>query len=407
MHRGTLIRYTVAGLIVVMLGALAGWYIFVRGQIAHTTATDTARGFGSIASFGSDTGGTYDNISEGEGVAGQSAQRGTPAPRLWKITTTPVSGLGFAATSSRLYFVERATGNILIANPSDSSVTRLTNTLFPKIYDAQFTGNGSVVLRFLSSEGEPEGFAGIIATSSSTSSPSGLLGKKLPTGVTAVAVRSDSPQLFFLARTSGGLVGATAGWSLSDQKQVFTSALSGWQPLFLSDGKIYVTQNPSDDVPGYAFSIGGNGSLTEILPGLPGLTVLPKASSSALLYGTSQAGRLTLFVQSGAQSTAVQLPIRTIADKCAWAPDATLSAYCAVPVSGTQGRFLDEWYMGAAHTTDAWWRIEAVAGTAERFFTTDSSLALDVERPVVDASGSYIAFINRQDGTLWMLRITQ
>ena len=47
------------------------------------------------------------------------------------------------------------------------------------------------------------------------------------------------------------------------------------------------------------------------------------------------------------------------------------------------------------------------AGTAEKLFATDTSLALDVEKPAIDATGSYLGFINAADGSLWMLRIAQ
>lgn len=410
MQRGTLLRYVVAALIIAILGALAGWYMFVRNQVADTNATDTARGFGTTASFGSSAGGTYDNISGGDGAMHSGGEKITPAPRLWKITTTPVAGMGFAATSSRIYFVERATGNILIANPADSSVDRVTNTLFPKIHSAEFSGDGSVVLRFLNSAGTKTTFVGAVAsTSIASSTPKGLLGKTLPPEVRATAVRPNMPQLFLISsNTDGGVTGATASWDMTGQKQIFVSALSSWQPFLLSDGSIYISQSPADDLVGYAFSIGKAGELTSLVPGgAPGLTILPKTGSTALIYGSSQNGVLSLFVKASGNAAPVRLPLRTLADKCVWSPENGLIAYCATPVSGTQGTFIENWYMGTVHTTDVWWRVDGSSGTVEKFFTTDTSISLDVEHPIMDTSGAYITFINRRDGTLWLLRIAQ
>jgi len=148
-----------------------------------------------------------------------------------------------------------------------------------------------------------------------------------------------------------------------------------------------------------------NGAFVPLLRAIPGLTLLPHPSSRALLYGAS-GGTLTLFARTSATSTSGSLPIRTTADKCVWDPKQQFIAYCAVPQSLPAPSFLDRWYRGEVHTADAWWRVDAGAASAELLFSPGNAV-LDVERPVIDNSGNYIAFVNAVDKSLWLLRIEE
>ena len=92
-----------------------------------------------------------------------------------------------------------------------------------------------------------------------------------------------------------------------------------------------------------------------------------------------------------------------------WAPaspkamrDKSLIVYCAVPQVSPDNNFLDRWYRGEVHTADSWWRVSVNANSAELLYTPGD--ILDVENPVIDGSGNYIAFINGIDKSLWLLR---
>jgi hypothetical protein len=403
MKIGTAFRFLALALVVIIIGALLGWYAFIKKQVGTTETIDSARGFGIAPSFGSPLG----SVGDLSGLAtASSSAPGTAAPRLWQVTKTPVAGFGFSASTSRLYFAERATGNVLIADPADSSLARLTNTLFPKTYQAFFAADGSVILRGLNDAGSVTTFAGTLSASSTEDGPQPLAGLYLAENISALSARRAPDQLFYLADSSEGVAGKTADWKGAGQKQVFSSGLKQWQPLYLPDGSLYVTQNAADGVAGYAFRI-ANGSASALVGPVAGLEVLPRASSTALVYSSSGGGGVGLFARTNASSSVVTLPIRTIAQKCVWQPGSGAVAYCAVPVSIGSTTFLQDLFDGSLHTTDVWWRVDVSAGTAAKFFTTDSSLALDVRDPQMDESGAYIAFRNGADDTLWMLRINQ
>lgn len=404
-----ILQYTLAALTVIVIGGLVGWYVFVQKEITGTEASDTARGFGVAALFGSPTGSSYANSSGsfGEEVTGvQASSTGNVAPRLWKVTAVPVAGFGFAASSTLLHFAERSSGNVLLANPFNSSVVRLTNTLFPKIYEALFASDGSVILRSLTDTGIITTYAGTIASSTVIGEPVALQGVYLPQNISALAVRSPQQIFFLVSDPQSGTAGVTSTWTGSSQKPVFASALSGWRIWWLADGTMYVSQKASDDVTGYSFTV--QGGTTRALVSGPGLTVLPRVRSAALLYSTSSGGQVSLYARASADSSAIRLPIRTISEKCVWAPGENLIAYCAVPVSApATNSYLYERYRGTLHTSDIWWRVDVSAGTAESLYAPNVSVEIDVENPTIDQSGEYIAFTNGIDKSLWMLRVTQ
>jgi hypothetical protein len=404
----TYVTYGALFAIVVMVGALVGWYFVLRSEQQGITAADVARGDASSVFEGA-IGSTYANIVgmlTGKGTEGGVEQR---PPRMWQVSKTPVAGMTFMKDGNvvRVQFVERATGYVLSASTETGEVTRVTNTLKPRVYEALFTKDGGVILRSL--EGERiKTFAGSTIQGASgtttSSSESALEGVYLDDDILELTADPDAPAIFSLLPSgNGGIVGAVSGWDGGKAKRIFDSSVTGWESTWLPDGRIILAQKAADDVPGYAYALSSTGVLTPLIRGVPGLTILAKSSSDALLFGRS-AGIVSLFARVSQNATAVTLPVKTPADKCVWSPGASLVAFCAVPQSIPSGNYLNERYAGTAHTSDAWWRINASAGTAELLYAPDGA-TLDVEQPVVDDSGTYIAFLNGVDRSLWVLRI--
>jgi len=234
-----------------------------------------------------------------------------------------------------------------------------------------------------------------------------LSGVILEDGILSLTVNPLKPELFYILNNKdGGVIGVTSAWDGSKQKRVFSSGIAGWRPYWLSDGRIILAQNPAYNAPGFAYELGSDGSLTPILSNIPGLTILPRASSKDIIYGESADNSLALYLKKGSND-AVLLPLKTVADKCVWAPGKQQVAYCAVPKAIGYGNFIEPWLQGRIHTSDVWWKINTSDASTEILFTspTASRLSLDVLHPVVDQSGRYLAFMNGVDSTLWVLRI--
>lgn len=406
-----IIQFVLAALIVSILGGFAGYYFFIKNKTQQAQQTVEGIGNDDATGFAGQVGSTYQNIASDTGTT--SAEVGRRAPRLWQVTKTPVAGFGFGASGAYLFIAERATGNILRADPSTASIVRLTNTLLPKVHEALFSRSGDVVLRTTNDDGVITSFAATIATttvSTSTSTPNVLEGTYLPQNIVAIDAPNNQPAsngLFFLTHVAdGGSLGVSSTWKGASVKKLFTSPLYQWRAQALVDGRVILTQAAADDVPGYAFIVSASGTQKPLIVDVPGLSVRYHDTSDAYLYSSSQNGKIMLFVKVGG-SKAVELPISTIAEKCVWAPGVGLIAYCAVPATAPTGQFLNKWYQGAVHTADVWWKIQANEGTAERFFVTDTRTHLDVEDPQIDEAGLNIGFRNAADKSLWVLRISE
>lgn len=423
MKMRTVIEYILAVVLVLILGGLAGWYFFLRSQTNTLKTEGAAKGFGAAIPLGDPYGSNPDKLDPfpSTGPMQQGTQDGagggkSPA-QLWQVDAKPVAGELFTGNDNdlRLRYVERATGYVLEADPRTGQVMRLTNTLMPKIYEAFLAETGQIFERSLDTSGNITTFAGTISTTTdgaTVSSARSLVGSGLTKNIVSMSAHPESGAIFYILRGPDGAIGVSAEWDGQKQKNIFSSVTVSWRPTVLSDGRIILVQAAADGVPGYAYEIKKDGALSRLLGPVPGLTVrvrpaMEKNAPNALLWGQSVPGALKLFVQTAQDATPVQLPIRTVAEKCVWKPGKELVAYCGVPQGQPAQNFLDEWYRGAMHSADALWRIDAGAGTAELLYTPPSNTPVDIENMVIDDGGNYIAFTNGADKSLWLLRLSK
>ncbi len=392
-----------------LIVGLLGWYLFLRGQQANVASLDAARGFDiAVPSFTGSRSSTAENIASGaDAEALLTTQAAEKPPRLWRVSTSPIAGAGFIATTTILRYVERSTGHIYDVDPGSGVVTRRTNTLVPKVYDASIAG-GSITMRSLDEIGAPMTLVGGLGTTSED----GFVrfeSDNLGSNVFAVAPsRILSEMLLVVARTGGAeLVRTKSGEAPQRLLSLFLTSL---EPLWLSDGRVFLSERPASGVVGSAYEVVG-GALVPWMRNVPGLSILPRASSGALLYSSDDGAQLRLFARAALEASTFELPLQTTARKCVWAPSigttTPASAYCASPQSAPPARFTDSWLRGSTHTADAWFTIDLSAAKAEKFFTPEPSVALDVEQPQIDTRGEYIAFINARDKSLWVLRVKE
>lgn len=433
-----ILGYSFALLAAFMLAGLAGWYFFLNQKAQTISTTDTARGLGaSDSSFTGAVSNTYDNIVSGitslvTGTSTPSSQGDSAPVQLWQITKTPVAGMAFMVigSSTKLYFAENSTGYILTADPQTGALGRLTNKLFPKTQEAVF-GQDTIVLRSIDDNGDIASLAGSMSSSTSADGTHAFTSKSMERNIVAMVSAPYTHGFLYLTQNSlGGSEGVLSSVDGTKRKVVFSSPLSGWKPISLADGRTFFVLHPADNIPGFAYELKKDGSLALQAGDMPGLTFLPNTSSTAVIYGTSENGSLSLFVRAREDASVISLPIKTVADKCVWStempaivqstttpkisskkPSAVvkpLIAYCAVPQFIISNTFLNDWYKGAIHTSDSWWRIDVSAGTVELLLSPSATnQSIDVENPIMDEGGKYISFMNAEDNTLWLLRLSK
>lgn len=403
-----IIRAVTFSLVVLVLAGLGGWYLYLQQQGDAIEQVSDGRGFGSaVPSFTGETGSTLENIVEGLGFQREeSASESVAPPRLWRALATPGAGLGFitGATSTRLRFMERSTGYLFETDVRTGKTVRLTNTLLPRVYEATFSGSGIPATQRIE-EGRIVSST-LLYTATSTPDTFGEV-SNVPLGaVERLTVHPTRNEIISFVDDGKDFVLIRSSLTGEKPERLYSSRLRDWRLTWLKDDSIFLTQAPSSGVPGNAFRL-EKGQLTPIIRSVPGLTLLPKSKSGPLLIG-SDSGTLALGSRGGMASSTVTLPIRTVTDKCVWSPGAHAIAYCAVPEMITSSEFLNEWYRGQVHTSDSWWKVDASTGTVEPLASGASmNASLDVEKPVINEAGEYIAFRNAYDKSVWVLRIQE
>ena len=409
-----LLRYLVVVVIVAILGGVAGWFFFVRSN--QGAVSEVAGNGGSEEQtplFDDEMGSSAVDVRTSTEEAAAAPAGPRSIERLWRADRGPVAGYSFiaqkknATSSIHLYFIERANGNVFDADAVEQTTMRLTNTLIPKVYEAVVAPTGgSALLRSLDGEVITTLLASFATPASTTTFPQALVGTTLPADIRSIAIDPDPKTglLFYLEPgTAGGVVGMLSSIADAKPQQLFSSPLESWRAQF-AGGKVILLLSPADDMPGYAYTLSSGGALSLLAGPTFGLMILPHPSQEALLYSSSSGGRLSLYAQVG-KDAPTQLSVQTVAEKCVWAPNSTSIVYCAVPRAVPRNGFINAWYRGSLHTSDTWWQIDLQNGTAEELFTPTTPL--DVHDPRIDPSGSYIAFTNGVDLSLWVLRIVQ
>lgn len=394
-----------------LLIGLAGWYFFISRQAADLEGLEEARGFDiGVPSFSGSRGSTAENIASGFGFApvtptegGEEGER-PRAPRFWRVSTSPVAGAGFVnatATPITLRYVERSTGHIFDVDVETGEVSRRTNRLIPKVYEASIGPKDAIIARTVTEAGERETFVGQLATTT-VDGFTPLTGVDLGPAVREIAFTQSGIVFTSKSTTGTQLIQAELDGSKPKELRIFGA---GDFRLTHANGRTILSEKPQSGMSGYAYEAGT--ALTPLARAVPGLTIAVRAASStATLIGSDDGSRLWLSVRATRDSTLMPLDIATVADKCVWMQGISLTAYCAVPKSTMPG-FLTNWHRGTVHTADTWHLVDAGAGKTEKFFEMREDDAIDVEHPIADAGGNYLAFINARDKSLWLLRIIE
>lgn len=438
-------KYASLTLIGILFLALGGWYIYLRSETRSIASTAQGRGFGVTIPTPSSLGNTFSNIIESFRGAPGAAQQGADSisqsfgsgisgitdsvkdafgnlvsnfdadpdptevkttPRLWQVQKTPVAGFGFINGTTILRFAERSSGYLFDTNVQTGDIRRITNTLIPKVYEVRFARDGSPVLQTLESAGR-QTYSGTVATSTSEDSLAELILTPLGANVLRAIPSFVSRELLTLVETDAGSALIRSGWNGARPSTLFTSSLKGWNIHWPADGKIVLAQHGATGIGGSAYELSSAGELQPLVRSVPGLSVLPRATSTVFL-SSSDNGVLSTSLRTNSGNQPVLLAIQTISEKCVWSRT-QLIAYCAVPTTISSRIFLDEWHRGEIHTSDAWWSINASTGETELLYSPsrERGISLDVESPRIDDSNTYLAFVDARDKSLWVLRIRE
>jgi len=294
-----------------------------------------------------------------------------------------------------VHYIERQSGNIFHYLKRAGTITRTSNRTIPGIQSAVWLPDASTAFVSYLSGAD---FSTINTYALGAYGPGGFF---LPQGLSDIAVASTS-----LLTLVSGASGSTASLVRADGTRiatVFNTPLSSLRTSFAGSTGYLAFTKPSATLAGDAFIVDKTGHFSRFAGPLNGLVALASPSGKWALVSYVQNGEMQVKLVNTTTGESILIPVATIADKCVWTADSS-SLYCGVPISPSINyAYPDDWYQGAVHFSDRIWKIDVAGRYAQLVldFAKETQQSLDAVALAVDPLTTTIAFINKNDGSLW------
>jgi hypothetical protein len=331
---------------------------------------------------------------------------GTSTARETSIITPAQTRL--VGTVQTIQFVERATGHIYETATSSLTLSKLSNTTIPKIYEAMFISKDSLLLRGLyeSTDIVSTRLANLqLATPTSTEKV--LVTKEQSRDMLQVALSPTKNKLLSLQKNSPIL--RISNVDGSSPVTLFDSEFNEWLISWPIERFITLTTKASAFVEGYMYTINTTSrDMQKVIGDKLGLTTLMSPDGKKVLYSESSSGSTYLYTYDLQTKNSRPLFFRTFAEKCIWSNKNADIVFCAVPRNIALGDYPDVWYLGLTSFTDSIWRINIKTGQTNLVAHLDElgGEDIDVVNPQLNSDDSYLTFNNKKDLSLWGLQLT-
>ena len=393
--------FIIAGIIVALIAIGGGAYLFFTRQ----ADTGNSSGLQSFLGFGRSS----PNTPQGDLGIDPSTNTvlstdGTPV--LKQLTTMPISGFAVDADSAgntMVHYQERALGHVSQLFLPNTTPTTISSSTEPTIYQSFWGRGGSdVVMQWT-------GDSSTIKTA--TEHLSSGVHTALPDNISAFTVSPDKTKAFFLVKTPQGATGYTTTLDGKTQKSVFTSPLREWLVAWVNPTTLTFTTKPSARISGSISTMStATFSPKIVLSGKTGLTGILSPDGKTIVYSESTPGGIQTNYYTLATGATSRAPFTTLPEKCVWSGVEKTAVYCAVPSSIPQGEYPDAWYMGTVSFFDTIWKFntsDTSVYSGRIVINGNDGVHFDAINLTLDPSEHYLLFMNKVDGTLWSIDLTQ
>lgn len=393
------------GIIVVGILVVAGVILFSNPE---GTISENIRDILPFGEGGGDLSAPADNDLPEEIIPSET---GGNLPALLRLSEVPVSGaVGFIKNNSTVIrYTDRATGHIYDINPTTLEKTKIANNTLPKIYEAYFKKDGSAVIyRSLKKDSDE-----IITTSIELIPPKGTSTESFYTEVSTI-MRGDIKSLD--VSSTGKLA-----YYIRDTVSIDISQFNGGGPQIIynsifrdwninwAGNTLTVTTKPSAYVAGYGYVLNpASGSLKKLKGPLNGLTLLRNSAENRIVYSYNDGSLTRAFYENLLNKESYEIS-STFAEKCVWGIKQTSVIYCATPDEGIENNEPDLWYQGRTHYHDNILKISTDSGITDLLVNTkkDFNVDIDVMNPFLTPDEDYLIFTNKNDLSLWALKLVE
>jgi hypothetical protein len=409
--------------ILVVIAALAGfwWFFTQQGQEGEGSGqtTESSGGFFDFLNFGGsvpeDSGGSDlpgdipDIVDQTPVISTEKLRMLVRGPVIGALATTTKNGF-----SAR--YVDRATGHISDALIETGEDIKVSNATIPRIQEAYMLPLGEeFILRYFDESYEiAETFGAKLVrntTSTSTNTEYSTDGSFLDSNIESIAT---SPSDARVAYVVGGASGSTVYVSKSDgtvKSTALTSPIREWLIQWPKSDTLALTSKPSALSPGYLYFIPSKGGATEKALGAAfGLTTLVSPATTEVLFSGSDRNTFGTALYTINTRTQTEFPLKTLPEKCIWSKKVATQIFCAVPKSIPPALYPDAWYQGAVSFSDELWSVNTTDGTATLLASPTQSAAprgIDAIQLSLNKDETVLLFINKKDGSLWVLDLRE
>lgn len=413
---------TVSALTIIGIGFFAVYFINSRNSSSTGGAPITVGDFLHTNPFGAnDSSSTTTQASPVQTTATETSTADSGAnpsakifsnQNLRQISSVPVSGAVFVKNKNiqSVRFIERATGRVYETSLPSFETKRLTNTTIPKIYEAYWTEAGnSFVGRYLSDDNETvKNFSAKIISAVTSTGSGTLKSSPISAEINSLAISPSGTKIFSIQPAGNGVSGVISNPDSTKATSIFDSPASEWLAFWPKSDTIILATKPSASSMGYSFSLNATTGKLSSLVGATGLTVLPSPDASKILYSETNQGVPFMSIYTAKTASSVSLSNAGLPEKCVWTSDSA-RIYCGISATIKKSAYPDNWYKGVVSFEDDVYEISPKTGIGRKIGdlkSLASSQKIDIQNPQISPDGNYFIFTNKNDLTLWVLKIS-
>lgn len=397
----TLIYGIIALIIVIVLAGIAFFFTDPNRNGFDQENIGNGGFFGQLFPFGpgGDEGGTplFEGTGSEDGVA-------PLVPRLRQVSVNPVAGgyLFERDDVTMIRFIDRASGNVYETEAENTTVKRITNTTVPGIQEVLWANENEFIIRYLNGEAIETFFVALDSDVAGEQSLDGNFIQSFDRG----SIDKNGETLFAVFENENGSDLVISNSNGKDARVVLSSPIRSWVPL-QSNNSLFVQTAPASGINGSLYQI-INSTLIKIIDDIPGLVTTVSPGGQYVLANSGEVSNIILAIIDTEDGSLLTSPIDTVVEKCAFDSESPLAIYCGAPDILPQAIYPDDWYLGNVSFEDSIWLIKPEEGVAEFIAAgSDVNEVFDVWQPMVSPDGGYFLFINKNDLSLWSIRLSE
>lgn len=323
----------------------------------------------------------------------------TTLPRLRKIAPGPVAGYVATTTKNGVSFryIERKTGHIYDGVLTEQKTTRVTNSTIPRVQSAALSRNGvDLLFGYLGTD-----FKTFNTLTGAVSETDAYLSFSQISNEMSEFVASPTKNAFvgFSYDSTGGRISTVT----KQEKVIYRSSIKKWRGSWAGPTSFVVYPAATYMAPNAAYVLSEAGTLERLVGNRYGLEAVGWGDWFIISYAEPIP---QTYLYNRKTEVWLPLSITTLAEKCVVSTDSKKPlAFCGVPNSFPSGNYPDVWHEGRVAFSDSIWMLDI--NTPDVSFVSNTPELVDAVNLQLSADGTYLGFINRRDGSLWALRLSE